>query len=190
MAPRVVMSQSLVLIDPASPLSPRVKVLFAIKAPLAVKPDVAVIRPEMVGVAVQAVPETVRLPPREVRFAPETVKVLSNVVAPWRVKVPGVVVEPIVLMLDAPVPRVVLPLEVRVVKAPELGVVEPIVPGAIQVALTREEALIVPVPVYSNEAPVPTTMAAMVLVALVMPEKGMLVAATVVFQDKVPEPLV
>ena len=144
-APAVETSQLEVLTDPRSPLSPRVKTLLAVNAPLAVKPDVAVINPEMVGVAVQAVPVTVKLPPREVRLLPETVKVLSNVVAPWRVNVPGVVTEPMVLTDEAPVPKVVLPDEVRVVNAPVFGVVEPIVPGAIQVAPTKDEALIVPV---------------------------------------------
>lgn len=138
------MSQLEVLTDPRSPLSPKVKTLLAVKAPLAVKPEVAVTKPEMVGVAVQAVPVTVKLPPREVRLLPETVKVLSKVVAPWRVNVPGVVTEPMVLTDEAPVPRVVLPEEVRVVNAPLLGVVDPIVPGAIQVALTKEDAFIVP----------------------------------------------
>ena len=41
-------------------MSPRVNVLLAVSAPLAVNPDVAVIRPEMVGVAVQAVGLIVR----------------------------------------------------------------------------------------------------------------------------------
>jgi len=58
-----------------------------------------------------------------------------------------VVTEPMVLTDEAPVPKVVPPDEVKVVKAPVLAVVDPIVPGAIQVAPTREEALIVPVPV-------------------------------------------
>src|SRR3989344_8279083 len=62
MAPSVVMSQSEVLIEPVSPLSPRVNVELAVKAPLAVKPDVAVIKPEIVGVAVQDVPIIVGLP--------------------------------------------------------------------------------------------------------------------------------
>jgi hypothetical protein len=74
-APVVDMSQSEVFTDPVSPLSPRVKVLLAVNAPLAVNPLVAVINPDMVGVAVQAVPVTVRLPPRVVKFAPETVRV-------------------------------------------------------------------------------------------------------------------
>jgi len=100
-----------------------------------------------VGVAVQAVPVTVKFPPREVRLLPETVKVLSNVVAPCKVKVPGVVTEPIVFIDEAPVPKVVDPDDVNVVKAPVLGVVDPTVPGATQVAPTKEEALIVPDPV-------------------------------------------
>lgn len=108
---------------------------LAVKSPLEVNPEVAVMRPEMVGVAVQAVPVTVRFPPREVRLLPETVNVLSSVVAPWRVRAPGVVTEPMVfiddapepkvLVVDEPVPRVVLPLEVSVVKAPVPAVPAP-----------------------------------------------------------------
>src|SRR3989344_6721143 len=90
-------------------------------------------------------PENWRLPPRLVRLLPETVNVLSKVVAPWRVRVPGVVTEPMALIEEAPVPRVVAPEEVRVVKAPVLGVVEPMVPGATQVAPTKLLALMVPV---------------------------------------------
>ena len=146
-APAVVIAQSLVATDPVSPESPKVKVELAVSAPLAVKPEVAVISPEMVGVAVQAVPVTVRFPPKEVRLLPETVKVLSSVVAPCRVRVPGVVTEPMVLMLEAPVPIVEFPDEVRVLNAPVLGVPDPIVPGAAQVDPIRVEALIVPVPV-------------------------------------------
>jgi len=103
--------------------------------------------PDIVGVAVQAVPVTVRFPPRLVKLLPETVKVLLRVVAPCKVNVPGVVTEPIVFIDEAPVPMVELPDDVNVVNAPVFGVVEPIVPGAIQVAPTREEALIVPDPV-------------------------------------------
>ncbi|KKT88533.1 MAG: hypothetical protein UW88_C0010G0009 [Candidatus Collierbacteria bacterium GW2011_GWD2_45_10] len=43
---------------------------------------------------------------------PETVKVLSKVVAPCKVSVPGVVVEPMVFTDEAPVPKVLLPAEV------------------------------------------------------------------------------
>ena len=57
------------------------------------------------------------------------------------------VTEPMVLTDEAPVPKVVPPDEVRVVKAPVLAVVEPMVPGAIQVAPIKDEALMVPVPV-------------------------------------------
>lgn len=93
---------------------------------------------------------------------------LSRVVAPCKLKAPGVVTEPMTLVDEAPaprlladeapVPKVELPEEVRVVKAPDpwvvtpievkfpaAGVVVPMAPGAIQVAPTREEALIVPV---------------------------------------------
>src|SRR5438105_6618914 len=69
-----------------------------VTAPLEVNPALAVINPETVGVAVQTVPLTVRFPPKVVRLLPVRVKVLSRVVAPWRVKAPGVVVEPMVLM--------------------------------------------------------------------------------------------
>jgi hypothetical protein len=123
--------------------------------------------PEIVGVAVHAVPVTVRFPPREVRFDPDTVKVLSSVVAPWRVSAPGVVPEPmtlvdeepapIVLALDAPVPIVELPLEVSevnaplpwlvtpiVVKLPAAGVVVPIARGAAHVAPSNWFALMTP----------------------------------------------
>src|SRR5258706_70058 len=76
-----------------------------------------------------------------------------------------------VLTEEAPVPRVVLPEEVRVVKAPVLGVVEPMVPGEAQVPPNKVEALMVPVPVKSREAPEPTTMVAVVLVPEVIFEK-------------------
>ena len=113
----------------------KVKPLEAVKVPVEVKPEVAVISPEIVGVAVQAVPVTVKLPPKEVKLEPETVKVLSRVVAPCKVKAPGVVDDPIVLMEEAPdprvlvlpvpVPRVVAPVEVRVVNDPPAPVTEP-----------------------------------------------------------------
>ena len=70
------MSQSEVLIEPVSPLSPNVKVLLAVKAPLAVRPLVAVMRPEMVGVAVQAVGEMVRVDPAIVVTVLELPKVM------------------------------------------------------------------------------------------------------------------
>jgi len=85
---------------------------------------------------IPVVPETVKLPPSEVRLLPLTVKVLSRVVAPCSVNAPGVEVEPIVLadeaplpkvlVSDEPVPSVVAPLEVSVVKAPVEGVPAPI----------------------------------------------------------------
>lgn len=125
----------------------RFELFWTVTVPFEVKPNVAVISPEMVGVAVQAVPVTVRFPPKEVKLAPETVKVLSKVVAPCKVNVPGVVTEPMVLIDDAPVPMVEFPDEVRVVNAPVLGVVEPIVPGIAQVPPIKDEALIVPDPV-------------------------------------------
>ena len=152
-APAAVTSQTLESMVTFSPLSPRVtrplasKVPLAVKVPVEVKPEVAVIKPEMVGVAVQAVPVTVKLPPKEVKLLPETVNVLSKVVAPWRVKVPGVVVEPMTLTEEALVPMLVLPEEDRVVNAAVPGVVLPIPNGAPQVARCKEEALIVPVEV-------------------------------------------
>ena len=103
----------------------RLELFWTVTAPFEVSPEVAVISPEMVGVAVQAVPVTVRFPPKEVRKLPETVKVLSRVVAPCKVSVPGVVTDPMVLILEAPVPRVVLPLDVKVVNAPVPAVVAP-----------------------------------------------------------------
>ena len=98
-------------------------------------PDVAVMSPEIVGVAVHVVPVTVRFPPSEVKLAPETVNVLSSVVAPWRVRAPGVVIEPIVLADEAAVPRFVFPVELRVVNAPVKGVVAPIAVLLIPVAV-------------------------------------------------------
>src|SRR3989338_1062149 len=88
-APVVEMSQSDVLIEPVSPLSPRVKVLFAVKAPLEVKPLVAVMRPEMVGVAVQAVPVTVRLPPTSKLLETEAVPITSSLVVGVVVPIPA-----------------------------------------------------------------------------------------------------
>ena len=73
-------------------------------------------------------PVNLRSPPKVVKLSPDIVNVLSKVVAPCKVKVPGVVVEPIVLTDEAPVPIVELPLEVRLVKAPARGVALPMVP--------------------------------------------------------------
>ncbi len=125
-----------------------------VTAPFDVNPDVAVMSPEMVGTAVHAVPVTVKFPPREVKLLPDTVKVLSKVVAPCRVKVPGVEVDPMVLIEEAPEPKVLVrdapvpivdaPEEVRVEKAPVPGVVDPMGPGAANVAPLRLDALIVP----------------------------------------------
>ena len=62
-------------------------------------------------------------------YAPVWEKELSKVVAPCKVSAPGVVPEPMALIEDAPLPKVLvvpvpvakvlLPLEVKVVKAPE-----------------------------------------------------------------------
>ena len=91
------------------------------------------------------VPWTTRLPPSVVRLLPDTVKVLSRVVAPWRVKAPGVVVEPMVLTDEAPEPKVLVkeepvpmveaPEEVRVVKAPVEAVVAPMAVELMPVAV-------------------------------------------------------
>ena len=59
----VEISQLEVLTEPASAPSPKVKVLLAVKAPLAVNPEVAVMSPDMVGMAVQAVGEMVNPDP-------------------------------------------------------------------------------------------------------------------------------
>ena len=77
-------------------------------------------------------------------------KLLSSVVAPCRVRAPGVVVEPMVLMEEAPEPKVLVrelpvpmveaPLLVRVLKAPVLAVPLPIGPGAAKVAPLSELA--------------------------------------------------
>lgn len=83
-------------------------------------------------------------------------------------------------------PMVVLPVEERVVKTPEFGVPLPMVPGEAHVPPLREEALLVPEPLYVREAPVPTTMAAVVLVALVIPEKGRAEAVMPTVQVRVP----
>ncbi len=74
--------------------------------------------------------------PVENVFAPVWLNVLSRVVAPCRVKVPGVVVEPIVLIdeapepnvfvVDDPVARVVLLVDESVVNAPVEGLFAPI----------------------------------------------------------------
>ena len=121
-APDVDMSQSDVLIEPVSPLSPRVKVLLAVKAPLAVNPDVAVIRPEMVGVAVQAVGEMVREEPVTVVRAEALPKVMAP--SPEYV-VPLKVMASIVAEADAVV-NDVWPVTVRLVPIPTLPVKEPL----------------------------------------------------------------
>lgn len=66
------------------------------------------------------------------------------------------------------------PDALSVVKAPLLAVVEPIAPGETHVDPSRVLALMVPVPVKSSVAPVPTTMAAEVLVPEVMLENATL----------------
>jgi hypothetical protein len=66
----------------------------------------------------------------------DSTKVLSSVVAPCKVRAPGVVEEPMVLIEEAPLPKVLvvdepvakveLPEEVRLVNAPLAAVVAPI----------------------------------------------------------------
>ena len=104
--------------------------------PFDVSPDVAVTSPEIVGVAVQAVPVTVRFPPRDVRPVPSNVRVglvvtfpkvmavvlapPATIVDPSKVKVPGVVAAPMVLIDEAPEPNVFVSDEpVPIVDAPE-----------------------------------------------------------------------
>jgi hypothetical protein len=58
------------------------------------------------------------------------------------------------------------------VKAPVEAVPEPIGPGAAKVAAPNVVALIVPVPLIVNDAPEPTTIAAVVFVALVIALKA------------------
>lgn len=108
-------------------------------------PEVKV-KPLLAATVVSPFKETAPVPVPKV-LAPVWEKELSKVVAPCRVKVPGVVTEPIVFIDEAPVPIVELPEEVSVLKAPVLGVVEPMVPGAAQVPPIKLEALMVPVPV-------------------------------------------
>ena len=76
----------------------------------------------------------------------------------------------LITTLSLPFPRLVKPLVVRVVKEAVLGVVLPIVPGVAQVPPSKDDALIVPDPVKSSEAPVPTNIAAVVFVPLVRSE--------------------
>ena len=121
-------------------------------------------------------------------FPPEVILILSTEfvskimsLAPvvLRVRVPALVKRGEVTEVEAE----------RVVKAPVEGVVEPMAPGAAHVPLSKVEALIVPEPVKSREAPVPTTIAAWVLVPEVIPEKGTEVAGTVELQTgAVPAP--
>ena len=123
---------------------------------------VAAVETAMAGAA----PVKLRLPPREVKLAPETVKVLSRVVAPCKVRVPGVVVEPIVLMeespepkvlvVPAPVAKVVLPEEVKVEKAPVDAEVAPmaveLMPVAVVLKLPEVKVMLL-APVLIEEAP-------------------------------------
>ena len=68
------------------------------------------------------------------------------------------------------------PVSVMLVNLPVEAVPPPIAPGLAKVLPLRVEALIVPVPVKLSDAPEPTNIEALVLVPLVMPEKGTLEA--------------
>ena len=76
------------------------------------------------AIVVSPLSETAPVPVPKV-LAPVWEKVLSRVVAPCKVIVPGVVVDPRVLIEEAPVPRVEFPEEVRVVKEPAPPVIAP-----------------------------------------------------------------
>ena len=76
---------------------------------------------------------------------------------------------------------------VRLVKVPEAGVVEPIGPDEAKVFPLRLEALMVPEPVKSNVAPLPTTIEAPVLVPDVIAEKALL-AVLAIHEGGEPEP--
>ena len=82
-------------------------------------------------------------------------------------------------------------VEERELKAPVFGVVRPIVPGAVQVSPAKLEALMVPVGLYVNDAPVPTTIAAEMFVPEINLSKETVVPeGREVVQPKVPVPLV
>ena len=122
--------------------------------------------------------ETVPVPVEKVLF-PVWEKELSKVVAPWRVNVPGVVVEPMVFTEEAPepmvfveeepepkelvvlvpVPKVELPEEVIVVEAMVEGVVAPIavllIPVVVVLKLAEVKVRLF-VPVLIDEAPSPS----------------------------------
>jgi hypothetical protein len=62
----------------------------------------------------------------------ERTRVLSSVVAPWRVNAPGVLVDPIVLTDEAPEPKVLVEAPVpRVVEPEEVNVVTPLTAPAL-----------------------------------------------------------
>ena len=92
----------------------------------------------------------------------------------FKVRLP-VVVAPVPEVI-APFVEVIPPLAVSVVNAPVLAVVEPIPCGTAHVLPSNVLALIVPVPLKFNEAPVPTTIAAVVFVPLVMFVNGTVIA--------------
>lgn len=125
----------------------KVKPLEAVRRPVEVNPEVAVMSPEIVGVAVQTVPVTVKLPPRVTKLLPETVNVLSRVVAPCKVRVPvalPMVVEAVLVELIKVVPKIVV--------EPLIALVPPATPIVL--------AAVAPVPkVFVREAPVPKVVA-------------------------------
>ena len=68
-------------------------------------------------------------------------------------------------------PIVVIPVEDKVVKAPEFGVVDPIVPGIAHVPPNKVDAFSTPLPEKVKVAPVPTVMVAVVFAPLAIVSK-------------------
>ena len=129
--------------------------------------------------SVTPVPLTVRFPPKEVRLFPDTVKVLSSVVAPWSVRAPGVVVDPMVLIDDEPEPNVlVFDAPVPRVAAPTLDTAPPLdtvkfvelikfvanVPWKFKPLVIAPLVCLICIPLVSVPAPVCSTRIALVLV--------------------------
>ena len=85
-------------------------------------------------------PVDARLKFEEVRVKALAPKVKVEGAAPVRLSAP----EELIVTTPVPWPMFEIPEEESVVKAPELGVPEPIVPGASQVLPSSEEAFIVP----------------------------------------------
>ena len=128
-----------------------------------------------------SIDETPVSAPPVVTFKPP-LDVRENVPVPLPIVVFPVPVVAIFTLLAPEVPKFVSPVEDSVVKAPVFGVPEPIVPGAAQVLPNNVEAFIVPEFAKFNEAPVSTTIAAVVFVLEVIPENGTEVAVTVLVQ--------